>query len=492
MDAVDLSRRLQLAQDPCTKGVRSMASAAPLGELELFDNSQDEEMQLISDGEASSELALPSSNDADSRGRQLRELREGRRVHGPPKVAPLPAFGYSQHCRLEKLKEPTPHRTEPLGIHLRQILNLQQRKNWSPVVLPGREPTLRVYGTLRAFPCTHYTCGVLTRRNKLELPQCLFFDPAFREVAPLLGLGRYRDGEPAPKAVVSPEFAEWFMGVPRGWTARSQIRRESLQAHISSRQPAHEQKHRVISLFSGCGAFDFSMLPWCHPVAYCEKNAEAASVLSARMDDGSLRRGRIFEDIRAITCEAMSKEPGFLAGPSVDGLLLGFPCVDLCKAGRKRGLVDGLESNLVWEALRLAEELQVSFLWCETVDNVRFLGAGGGCSLVDALNRCGFLCKWVSLPATAVGCPQRRKRWFLYAARGSALGRPLCAPLDEALRTYIPQASGLSFNGGRPPLQKWMLPQVQHAAVRARLEMLGNAVIPLQGILAARLLSGGL
>ena len=46
---------------------------------------------------------------------------------------------------------------------------------------------------------------------------------------------------------------------------------------------------RRLSLFTGCDALDYAV-PWCSPVAYCERDPDAAAVLRARMvDDGGWR-----------------------------------------------------------------------------------------------------------------------------------------------------------------------------------------------------------
>ena len=44
---------------------------------------------------------------------------------------------------------------------------------------------------------------------------------------------------------------------------------------------------RRLSLFTGCDALDYAV-PWCSPVAYCERDPDAAAVLRARMLDGCL------------------------------------------------------------------------------------------------------------------------------------------------------------------------------------------------------------
>jgi hypothetical protein len=337
------------------------------------------------------------------------------------------------------------------------------------------------------FPATHYSCGGLTARNKHELPQCLFYDPLFGQVAESLGLTNCSLDQPALKAVVSPKFGEWLMGLPQGWTSPYlPVNFAVLGAHIVSQQPVLEHKHHVLSLFSGCGALDYALSPWCHSLAYCEIDIDAQSVLQARMKDGSLTHGKIFGDIRSLTRGTLMKELGDV---SVDGLVFGFPCVDTCRAGKMKGIIDGPQSNLVWEALRLAEELRVAFMFIENVDNTRFLRFGGAQCLVDALGQAGFRCTWVSVGAVHVGCPQRRKRWFLLATRGHMLHQLFATPPDDSLREHIAQNSGLAFNGGRPPPEAWMLPREEYKHVKHCLTQLGNCVIPAQVIVAARVLS---
>ena len=124
------------------------------------------------------------------------------------------------------------------------------------------------------------------------------------------------------------------------------------------------------------------------------------------MADGSLPRGPLFTDVKDLTKRRL-EEAGVLAVSSSLGLVFGFPCVDLSKAGRRGGL-DGRDSGLVHEAFRLAGELEVQFLFIENVDNTRFLH-GAGRDLVHCLARAGYECRWVGLPASASGSPQRRR-----------------------------------------------------------------------------------
>ena len=432
------------------------------------------------------EMVLPSDVSSD-------EAASGGRA-----LLPVPPFGRALAGDVVPVPVPTLKAAQPLDIAL--------LAPFRPRGVTSRSAPLRVswtcayYGTLRRFPATHLSCGYLSNRNKHELPQCLYYSAEFQRE-------HCRRNQEAIPMVVSPRFAEWLMGLPAGWTSTSPLSPAVLHAHVVKRQPQVAHKHRVLSLFSGCGALDFSQLGWFSPVAYCEICPEARQVLQARMSDGSLPRGPVFTDVRDVTLESLRStlgdigggsgvfasslpaavEPGVLAGSPrrIVGLVFGFPCVDLSRAGSQRGIA-GPASGLVEHALRLALDLEVEFLFAENVDNIRVLPSGANI-LIKQICEKGFFCKWVSLTAAHAGSPQRRKRWFLFASR--QVGFRFAPPADDALWGMIRGASGLSFNSGRPPVGEWMCPKSAYPSLKARLGMLGDAVVPLQGVVAARLLA---
>ena len=207
---------------------------------------------------------------------------------------------------------------------------------------------------------------------------------------------------------------------------------------------------RSLSLFSGCGALDYA-LPWCSPAAFCEKDPGAAAVLRARMADGCLPKAPLYNDVRTLTEKELTTR--------IDVIVAGFPCVDVSKAGRKLGL-DGSESTLVWEVVRLVRALGVPMLFLENVDHFRFMPKFWTPVLVELLNL-GFQIRWISLSCTHIGSPQRRRRVFLLARRGEALLKPF-APLlhrgcQACLRTPSRTSSGgirvcISIRGGPLPM----------------------------------------
>ena len=97
---------------------------------------------------------------------------------------------------------------------------------------------------------------------------------------------------------VTATFGEWLQGLPQGWTALQLVQQAHLEVNRAGLagtprvsagppEPFVALMKRRLTLFTGCGALDYA-LPWCSPVAYCERDPDAAAVLRARMLDGCL------------------------------------------------------------------------------------------------------------------------------------------------------------------------------------------------------------
>ena len=78
-------------------------------------------------------------------------------------------------------------------------------------------------------------------------------------------------------------------------------------------------------------------------------------------------------------------------------------------------------------------------VFLENVDAIRSMEEVWKIVLDSFLVR-GFCVRWVSIPATAVGSPQRRQRWFFLARRGEAV----CVPFADALPLLDPDGLGVS------------------------------------------------
>jgi hypothetical protein len=248
------------------------------------------------------------------------------------------------------------HQPLSLNIVLRQVGDAAQvadRRSVKLLLAPGDEPFIQRYGSLRATSVTHVAGKALTSRNCRELATILKFDV---DCVAAHSPERWKQLQ-----CVSPEFAEWFMGVPRGWTSPMPIV-ATARAHIIREHPHRRQKHSTLSLFSGCGALDFGLSPWLEPVAYCELDGIAAAVLAARCRDGFLPVAPIFPDVNRLDANDLKVK--------VDGIVAGFPCQDLSVAGSRSGL-SGARSGLFFQVLRLCDVTACKFVFLENVGNIR-------------------------------------------------------------------------------------------------------------------------
>jgi len=155
-------------------------------------------------------------------------------------------------------------------------------------------------------------------------------------------------------------------------------------------------------------------------VCYVEREAYAASVLAARMQEGSLDAAPIWSDVTTLDARRWRG--------AVDCIVGGFPCQDLSLAGRRAGL-DGKRSGLFFEICRIADDCGARFLFLENVAGI----ASATATVVDeaegelderAASRVlgeladrGWNAEWVTLSAASVGASHGRERWFCWAWR---------------------------------------------------------------------------
>lgn len=153
---------------------------------------------------------------------------------------------------------------------------------------------------------------------------------------------------------------------------------------------------------------------------YVEREAYPASVLAARMEEGSLDPAPVWPDLLTFDGAAWRG--------AVDGIVAGFPCQDLSLAGRRAGL-DGKRSGLFFNILDIADDCGARFLFLENVSGI----ASATASVVDEaegaleeraaarvmgeLAERGWNAEWLTLSASDVGASHGRERWFCFAWR---------------------------------------------------------------------------
>lgn len=237
-----------------------------------------------------------------------------------------------------------------------------------------------------------------------------------------------------------------------------------------------------LDLFSGIGGFALALHPWVRPLAYCENDRYAQSVLLCRMRSGEIPAAPIWDDVLTLEGRVL---------PHVDIITGGFPCQDISVAGHGVGL-EGKRSGLFSEVARLVREIKPAFVFLENVPAIRTRGAERVCK---ELAGAGFDCRWDVIPAAEVGAQFEGQRWFLAATN------------REALRQQSRRRNG---KGGAsaalhsPASEPWLTAWASKRGFKPRVSRtgngipcavdrdrgLGNAVVPLQAREAFKRLMG--
>lgn len=271
----------------------------------------------------------------------------------------------------------------------------------------------------------------------------------------------------------------------------------------------------VLSICSGIGGLDHGLrlaCPTARPVVCVEGEAFAVACLVAQMRRGELAEAPIWTDLATFD--------GRPWRGVVDTVVGGFPCQPASVAGRRRGTDD---ERWLWDHVeRVIGEVRPRWVYLENVPGLLSApgpgmgepGTGGSVrggamgAVLRGLATLGFDAEWCSLPASAVGSPQGRMRWFLLGnAHGAGpqgrLGtiggipdeRPAWppGPQDDAvwelvlaahprLAPALPTEPAICrVAPGRPVV-------VDNAGRVDRLRALGNCVVPQQAALAFRIL----
>ena len=164
---------------------------------------------------------------------------------------------------------------------------------------------------------------------------------------------------------------------------------------------------RLLSLCAGVGGLDLGVRlaePEARSVCYVEREAAAASILVARMEDGWLHPAPIWSDLATF-------DPGAWRG-AVDCVVSGDPCQPNSVAGR--GLGDADER---WLADRVVDVFDRSGARCLFRENVPGNADGQLAYFVPALERLGCRIAVGLFSAKELGFAHGRERLFIMADR---------------------------------------------------------------------------
>ena len=165
---------------------------------------------------------------------------------------------------------------------------------------------------------------------------------------------------------------------------------------------------RVLSIFSGIGGLDCAVrlvFPECRTICYIEREAYAASVLVARMEDKTLDEAPIWSDVTTFNGDRFNG--------LVDTVAFGLPSNDRALEGHQKRISKGTPSRLLFGACRIIRQVQPRYLFIENVTGLlsnRFMSV-----VLGELSEMGFDAQWGVFSARDVGSTHLRKRVFILA-----------------------------------------------------------------------------
>ena len=233
-----------------------------------------------------------------------------------------------------------------------------------------------------------------------------------------------------------------------------------------------------LHLFAGAGGGILAGILLGHnPIGAVEINEFRRSVLKQRQRDGILPKFPIFSDIRDFKGEWITER--------VDIIAAGFPCDDISPAGKKAG-IDGSESSLFIEVLRIVSDIRPRIIFLENSGN---LVSRGLARVISQLSGLGYDSRWCRLGATHIGADHNRIRtWIVSYSNGGE--RKMEWNLSRGRRLIQQMERNMV---GRAVNQPWIVGRDYGLPNRMdRLSSIGSAQVPGVAATAFRILSEGL
>jgi DNA (cytosine-5)-methyltransferase 1 len=213
---------------------------------------------------------------------------------------------------------------------------------------------------------------------------------------------------------------------------------------------------RVASFFAGIGGFDLGLERAGMKVVFqCEISAFCQRVLRARWPDVPLS-----EDITTLSARDIPRAQVWTGG---------FPCQDvsLANQGKRKGL-KGERSGLFHVFAKLVSEGRPPWIILENVPGL--LNSNNGedfRTVIRTMDELGYGVSWRTFDAKYFGTPQRRRRVYIVASRGSiSSAKVLFEPGtdSEVARSGLGKRD-LTSNGSTPGIGSSSIYTIQHASI---------------------------
>ena len=168
-------------------------------------------------------------------------------------------------------------------------------------------------------------------------------------------------------------------------------------------------KIRLLSLFSGIGAFEKSLINLKIPyelIGFSEINETAIAAYCALYN---IDENQNFGDITKINEKDL---------PDFDLMSYGFPCQSFSSQGSRLGFCDPTKGNLFFDSIRIAKEKQPKWMIAENVKGLINHDHGNTIrTVLKTLNDIGYNNYYKLLNSSRYGVAQNRERIFIVSIR---------------------------------------------------------------------------
>lgn len=179
-----------------------------------------------------------------------------------------------------------------------------------------------------------------------------------------------------------------------------------------------------VALFAGYGGLELGIdaaFDGVRTVCYVEREAYAASTLVARMEESSLDKAPIWDDVTIFDGRPWRGKVDIISG--------GFPCQPFSAAGKQKGMQD---ERWLWNDIaRIIREVRPRWFVGENVPGLVRLGLE---PVLRSFAEMGYDVSWGAFRADEVGAAHRRERVFILAQRRDCVGDSEGAGAGQAKR----------------------------------------------------------
>lgn len=218
---------------------------------------------------------------------------------------------------------------------------------------------------------------------------------------------------------------------------------------------------KSLDVFTGIAGMTHALSHILDPLCYCDNAKESQQVLKNLMKKRKIPNRPICNDIIYLNKNWIRNN---CSSSHIDIIIGGFPCVGFSLSGKRKGFEND-QSFLFHHILRLIDETSCNLVFLENVPYIVHIGMKH--IIAELFYKRGFELRWCIIPASIVGSPQSRLRWYCLAIRKDIVYTHYL----ESPKLY----KSFDWNKTKEPDRLLITKKKENAL---RLGLLGNSVVP--------------